>query len=417
MFNLIRKSYCYHSLTKNDYLAVISYLAGDYELKVKHVYAKIWYDPETRQIGKKGKLARIIYMTNIGTIPDESFISVVQNGERIGNIDEEFLERMKRGDIFVLGGNKYQFLYTKGMNVYVQSAAGRKPTIPSWFSEMLPLTFDTAMAIQRFRKLVNEKFDRKVAPLEIKEFIEKHTYLDAKTAGIIYDYFRDQYDYSLIPHEGRILIEKYESDKQYLIFHTLYGRRVNDALSRAVGYLAASIRNRDIEIGINDNGFFISGEELDSERIEKAFRKLTKDNIREVLENAIDKTEVLKRRFRHCATRGLMILRNYKGNLKSVGRQQMNSHFLLAAIRKKTKDFPILKEAKREVLEDLMNIENTSKVLDMINKNDVKIVRKDCKVISPFAINLILQSHADVIRVEDKIEFIKRVYSELKRGK
>jgi ATP-dependent Lhr-like helicase len=110
-----------------------------------------------------------------------------------------------------------------------------------------------------------------------------------------------------------------------------------------------------------------------------------------------------------------MILRNYKGNTKSVGRQQMSSHFLLAAVNKSTKDFPILKEARREVLEDLMDIENTEKVLKRINNNEIKIVRKDTKVISPFAINIILQSHADIIRMEDKIEFIKRVYAELEK--
>ena len=36
-------------------------------------------------------------------------------------------------------------------------------------------------------------------------------------------------------------------------------------------------------------------------------------------------------------------------------------------------------------------------------------------MMSPFAINLVLQSYADVIRLEDKIEFIKRVYGELER--
>jgi hypothetical protein len=39
------------------------------------------------------------------------------NGEMVGvgKVDEAFVERMKRGDIFVLGGQKFLFLYTRGM--------------------------------------------------------------------------------------------------------------------------------------------------------------------------------------------------------------------------------------------------------------------------------------------------------------
>ncbi|MEK6800870.1 MAG: DEAD/DEAH box helicase, partial [Nanoarchaeota archaeon] len=140
MLNTLRKSYCYGDLTKEDFYSVLSYLAGDYALEHRHVYAKIWYDEKTKQIGKKGKLARVIYLTNLGTIPSESFIKVSirsppeRLGEVVGKIDEGFLERMKRGDVFVLGGQKYQFLYTKGMTAFVRSDVSKNPTIPSWFS-------------------------------------------------------------------------------------------------------------------------------------------------------------------------------------------------------------------------------------------------------------------------------------------
>lgn len=417
MLEMIRKSYCYRSLSREDFLNVISYLSGEYELEARNVYAKIWYD--NGEIGKRGKMARVIYMTNIGTIPDESFINVIMGEKVVGKIDEGFLERMKKGDIFVLGGAKYMFMYTKGMNIYVQSAVGRKPTIPSWFSEMLPLSFDTALAIGKFRRLVNEKFERKVSPKEIKGFIKEEVFCDEESADVIYNYFKEQFEYSIVPHVGRILVEEYIGEKHYLLFHTLFGRRVNDALSRAVAYLFAVHGGRDVEVGINDNGFFLGGQGLQVEKAEKIFRKLAAEpeKLGQVLEEAIVKTEVLRRRFRHCASRGLMILRNYKGRAKSVGRQQMSSHFLLAAVNKKTKDFPILKEAKREVLEDLMDLENSRLVLSWINEGRIKVVKKNTSVVSPFAINLILTSHMDVIKIEDKVEFVKRVYARLEKDK
>ncbi|MEK6886061.1 MAG: DEAD/DEAH box helicase, partial [Nanoarchaeota archaeon] len=76
LLKLIRNSYCYQNITKEDFFSVISYLTGDYDLEKSNVYGKIWYDKETQQIGKRGKLARVIYLTNIGTIPEESYIEV-----------------------------------------------------------------------------------------------------------------------------------------------------------------------------------------------------------------------------------------------------------------------------------------------------------------------------------------------------
>jgi ATP-dependent Lhr-like helicase len=416
MYSLIKKSYCYRNLDKNDFYSVISYLAGEYELKVRNLYSKIWFDPETNEIGKRGKLARVIYMTNIGTIPDESFTTVVlRDGTPIGKLDETFLEKMKKGDVFVLGGKKYHFLYNKGMKVYV-IPSDRSPTIPSWFSEMLPLSFTTACSIGKFRRFLDDKFRAKKSPKEIKELIKEYVYSNDKIAETIYNYFEKQFKYSVIPNDKKILVEEYKIDKKkYVVFHSLFGRRVNDALSRACAFVVASARKRDVEVGINDNGFFIAGKDIEIEKILRGFKMLEKDNIQKVLDEAIDKTEVLKRRFRHCATRSLMILRNYKGYTKTAGKQQMSSHFLLAAVNKSTKDFPILKEARREVLEDLMDIKNAKEIIDKVYKGDIKIEIKNTKIISPFAINLILQSHSDLIRIEDKNEFIKRVWSELEK--
>ena len=107
-----------------------------------------------------------------------------------------------------------------------------------------------------------------------------------------------------------------------------------------------------------------------------------------------------------------MILRNYKGQVKSVGKQQMKSFFLMSALNKISRDFPILREARREVLEDLMDIKSTELVLEWIKNGKVEIEKIETKLPSPFALNLILQGHTDLLRVEDRIEFLKRMHEE-----
>jgi len=414
LYSMVKKSYSYRNLEKKDFMDVISYLSGEYtSLEDRYIYAKIWHNKETGMIGRRGRLARMLYMTNIGTIPDESYVMVKLREQIIGKIDESFLERLKRGDVFVLGGDKYEFLYSKGMVAYVRASVYRPPTIPSWFSEMLPLSFDLANDIQRFRKLMEERFIEKLSKEEIIRFIHEYLYLDENAANAIYEYFKDQFLFTKIPHEKRIIIEYYDDEKtKHIIFHALYGRRVNDCLARAIAFVVSRIQHRDVEIGVTDNGFYISSEK--NIQAKKAFKILKSEKFDMLLNAAIDKTEILKRRFRHCATRALMILRQYKGRKKRVGRQQVSSQILINAVKRISNDFSILKEARREVLEDLMDIESAKKIIKDIEEKKIKIEEIYTKIPSPFAFGLVLGGSTDLLKIEDKVEFLRRMHQLVK---
>src|SRR3989344_2278243 len=126
---------------------------------------------------------------------------------------------MKKGDVFVLGGNKYSYQYTKGMNLYVRAAPNRNPTIPSWFSEVLPLSFDSALEISKFRKEMKKRFEKSEPKEKIIEFIKKFLYANEGSARQIYDYFFEQYNFSEIPDSDTITIEKYideRDNKKYI---------------------------------------------------------------------------------------------------------------------------------------------------------------------------------------------------------
>ncbi len=410
-YDLIKRSYCYKNLSKDDFMGVMSYLAGEYSsLEERYVYGKIWLNYEKNLFGRRGKLARVLYATNIGTIPDESYVIVKLASENtvIGKIDEDFLEKLKSKDIFVLGGKIYRFEYTRGMIAYVNNCSG-PPTIPSWFSEQLPLSFGLALEIQKFRSLLEEKFKTSDKNLIIK-FIADYLYVDFNAANSIYEYFREQFLYAKIPHANRLLIEFYigYGGKKFVIFHSLFGKRVNDALSRAIAYIISKTERKDIGISISDNGFYLSAN--GKIKALQAFENLNQENIGEILINAIDKTEVLTRRFRHCAGRSLMILRQYKGVQKSVGKQQFSSKILLNFVKELNENFPILKEARREVIEDFMDVKNAKKILKWIEEGKIKVEYINTTIPSPFAFNLIAQGYMDVLKYEERIEFIRRMH-------
>ncbi len=412
LFNLLKKSYCYQNLSWKDYQAILSYLAGEYvDLEERHIYAKIWRTEG--KIGKRSKMGRVIYMTNIGTIPDESFITVKIGNQMIGKLDEAFLEKLRPGDVFILGGDTYQFKFSRGMVAQVTATANRPPTVPSWVSEMLPLSFDLAIEIGKFRRFMFEKYSLKKSKKEITAFINEYLYVDKNAANAIYSYFRQQFDFAkVIPNDKLILIEKYDDEREKkVVVHALFGRRVTDCLSRAIAFVISRKEHKNVEIGINDNGFYLS-----EGKVKEAIELLKIDKLDMVMEQAIEKSEVYKRRFRHCAARALMILRNYLGHKKNVGRQQVSSMILMSALRRIDEKFFLIQEARREVLEDLMDIENTKKVIKMIQDGEIKIKEITTTIPSPFSFNLALQGHLDVMSIEDKHDFLRRMH-ELVMGK
>lgn len=99
-------------------------------------------------------------MTNIGTIPDSFSCDVfTRSGEEwIGQLDESYLDTLEGGDVFVLGGTRYEYRYRRGSKVYVDPTNAR-PTVPSWFSERLPLSYDLGREILQFQRELLDRLD------------------------------------------------------------------------------------------------------------------------------------------------------------------------------------------------------------------------------------------------------------------
>lgn len=412
LYGVIKKSFCYKDLSWSDYQQLLSYLAGEFvSLEERYIFAKIWR--KDGLLGRKGRMSRVIYMTNIGTIPSQSGIDVKVGDLKIGSIEESFLERLRKGDVFVLGGHTYQFLYSRGQTAQVMATSNRPPTVPSWFSEMLPLSYDLSQEIGKFRRLMEDRFSEKKSKNEILNFINEYLYVDRKAANAIYGYFKEQYDYvKVIPNDKTIVVEHYTSEiGKKIVFHTLYGRRVNDCISRALGFAISRTQHKDIEIGINDNGFYISYEK--KLPVMEVFKMLKSEKLELIMNNAISSSEVYKRRFRHCAARALMILRNYKGKEKKVGRQQVSSSILMNALKRIDPEFTILKEARREVLEDLMDIDHSKEVLKKIQDGLITIKEINTNVPSPFSFQIVLMGYLDILKMEDKIDFLRRMHHDV----
>ncbi len=408
-FSVIRRSYCYHELPKEKFLSVLRYLGG--RAGSEEIYSKLWYDEEEGVFGRK-RSARMIYFMNIGTIPDEAdYVVITTDGRRIGELSEKFVEYLRKGDVFVLGSRTYEFIRTMRNKVYVRDAEGRRPTVPSWVGEMLPRSFDLSVEVGKFREEIARIIAEKGKDYA-KKYLMKNYYLDEKCAESIVSYVCAQMEF-IVPTHRKLVIEGYidPSGNYNIIFHYPFGRRVNDALSRAYAYAISNQWRVNARISVTDDAFMLTVPKMIP--LEEIPSLLNTTNFLDYLKRAIKDTELFKQRFRHTATRSFMVLRKYKSHEISVARQQLRSERLLAMLHS-LEDFPIIEETYNEILNIVMDVDNALLVLESIERGkiDVEVIDYSTSP-SPFAHNVILAGISDIVLMEDRSALLKELHFKL----
>jgi Lhr-like helicases len=282
---------------------------------------------------------------------------------------------------------------------------------------MLPLSLEAAMEIGKFRRWIGEMIKVGEDDEEIVRRVSEEYKISRRTAMSILNYIKEQYYFmdGLIPSDNLFLIEIYdEKEMRYFIFHMILGRRVLDALSRAYALVLSDLTGLDVRISTTDNGFSLAIPKLvDYKVIEEAIRLVRSNNLRDLLERAISRTEMLKRRFRYCAERSFMILKKYKGYETNIDRRQINSQRLLDAVSQIT-SFPVYRETLREIEEDYMDVPNAIRILDKIENGEIefKIVPPQ-EVPSPFSHKILVKEYSDVVLMEDRRKILMMLHEEV----
>jgi len=430
---ILRRAYPYRNYTDESWEQLYRYLTADYPgLEEKNVYAKIWrdtndppdgeyhyddYEVGERLIGKRGRLARVIYMTNIGTIPDSFTCDVITRGgdEWVGQLDEAYLDTLEKGDVFVLGGTNYEYRYRRGSKVYVDPTSAR-PTVPSWFSERLPLSYDLGREILDFqRELLDRLEDGGLS--EVRNWLRTFP-LDENSVRAVARMFREQVAYAgsdSVATDDRLVVEEamdHDEYERHYYVHSNYGRRFNDGFSRLLAYRVAQATSANVQVAVADNGFSLSMPLNRKVDIGRIIEDIDPGDVREDIRASLDGTDLLQRYFRINATRSLMILKRYKGYEKSASEQQVSAEMLLG-FAEDLGEFAVVEETYREILSDKLNVDAIEDVVADIDRGAVAVRRIRVDSPSPRAFGLATLLASDVVLAEDEsavlAEFHRRV--------
>jgi Lhr-like helicase/DNA-binding Lrp family transcriptional regulator len=413
-FELVRSSFPYKELTREDFDRVLESLGEVARLKHRSVYAKLWIDWENGRFGSK-QGARLIYFTNVGTIPEESTWRVFsEKGVPLGNLSERFIERVRPKEVFVLGGKTYEFIQTKGTKVFVRDAHGRKPSIPSWAGEAMSRSRELAQAITRLRDgmAVHMEEDSQSG---VVDWLGEEYHLDRQSALNLVRHYRSQLTVSgHIPSANRLLVEGYTDVRgdPNIIVHTSMGRAVNEVLARvATVRVAANHEGLRVRTVLDDDAFaLLLDEEVDPEEVARALRRTPLEaDLREVLPGS----ELFHQRFRHCATRAFLVLRNYRGREVPITRQHQQAARLFDDLVEDP-EFPVTKETFEESLHQAMDLEYAESVTAELAGGERQVtVRPYSDHPSPFSFKLLLMGMSDLLLIEDRSVLLRELHADV----
>jgi len=340
IYNIIKRSYPFHKLKQNVFKKIIQ------QLKQQR---NIWLDEEYFIIKKTN--SRKYFLDNISMIPDEkTYMAVdISTRKRIGKLDETFvLNYGFEGAKFILRGRPWTIVKREDEDILVAQSK-EIGNIPSWTGEDIPVPFEVAQEVGKLRRLIATKNEIKNYPCDkktLKKLIEQIE--NQKKQGFI------------VPDDKTITIDV---EEKTVIINTCLGTKVNETLGRLISAILA--QNLGETVGIGSDPYRINLElpgRFPVEKIKDILLKTKPESLWYLLNRVLRNSTYIRWQLIHVARKFGAIRKDF--DAKNIGVKKLFTFF---------ENNLILDEAVDKILWERMDVENTQKVLEHIQKNKIKI--------------------------------------------
>ena len=412
-FAMVRRAAPYAGLTRPDFDSVLDYLSEASEaMEERRVYAKIERAGGVFQA--RGRSVGSIFYQNVGTISGGASIRVKVRGTSapIGTVEEAFLERVKPGDRFLLGGRVWAFMFAQGMTAFVFPAAGR-PSVPRWASEVLAATAGVARGVGALRAELRDALLAGGTSAVQRVLARRYEMTDADSVALA-EYVATQQALSPIPDPSEILVERWtDAEDPRIVVHAVtspLGRRANGALARAIAHrLGAPAAG----LMIDDQAFAVRVARRAAWCAEQLPALFQRANLEADVRSAVARSDLWGRRFRAVASIGLMLVKNYHGRSRFVGAMQMNARRIWSVLERERPTFPLVRETYRTVLEDDLDIVTAGQWLD---EAAARITMRELAGPPPFLFRLVAAGTTDSMLLEERDAFLRRLWEQAREA-
>ncbi len=401
---LVRRARPYRELGDDTLTNVLDMLAGQLKLDV---LADLGPLPEGAEAGRPGELrplliwdrargllkarkaARLIVLSNAGTIPDRGTYGVfpAPEGPRIGELDEEMVHESRKGDTFVLGASTWRVVEIRRDRVMVVPAPGEPGRMPFWRGQGPGRPLPLGRAIGALVRDIAA-----MSRVDAGTVLAERCRLDALAANNLWDHVHAQVEATgAAPSDRCIVIERFRDElgDWRVCLLSPFGSQVNAPWAMA---LQAAIQARtgvELQVLWTDDGVVLRFSDAEAGELPSLDELIPDpDELEELLLNELTNTSLFAARFREAAGRALLLPRRRPGERTPLWVQRMRAQSLLATVRR-LPSFPIVLETVRECLQDVFDLPGLIALLRDIRSRRIRVVEVETSTPSPFAKSLV----------------------------
>ncbi len=372
IYEEVRQTFCYQTLTKDQWQWLLNFLVmGSQSLQSYDEYKKVEVEEDGKfKVNNRGVAMR--HRFQIGTIVSDVNLAVrYQKGGYIGSIEEYFISKLNRGDIFTFAGRNLEFIRIKGMQVHVRNSSKRTNRVSSWGGSRMTLSAQMSKLLRE--ELYSSYKDEKDQSPEIRSLAH---------------IFERQRRESIVPKPSEFLIESFKTrDGYHHIFYPFEGRFVHEAMGSLLGYRISLLSPITFSLAFNDYGFeLLSDKPIDMQQVLDNDLFST-DYLLDDLQKSLNATEMARRKFRDIAIISGMVFTGYPNKGIKMKHLQSNSQLLFEVFRDYEPENLLFQQAFTETFQHQLEEGRLRLSLERIATQE--IVWKQCEKATPFAFPLI----------------------------
>ena len=363
----------------------------------------VWQGDRYRVVDKA--IARL-HRFNIGTITADRSVTVrFVRGAVIGHVEEAFIGRLKPGDVFFFAGRQLEFVRLREMTAQVKATTRKSSTVPAWAGGQMALS-------DLLSGHLRQEVDRCARALA------GETELDTPELRALEPLLQRQVDLSSLPRSDEILLEVCRSrEGSHLFVFPFEGRFVHEGIGFLWAWRLARHKPSTVTVSVNDYGFELlapKGYPFEELLDLHGDSLLAVDALEHDLEQAVNLSELCRRRFRAIAQVSGLISQSMPGQNKTGGQLQISAALLFDVFSKHEPDSLLLEQARREVLEEQLERPRLQAALERMAASRWRLERTARP--GPLAFPLLVERLNNRLSNESLLERVQRLIADAQRA-
>ena len=393
----VRTTRAFRDLTDGEWRWVMDFICrGGPALGAYPEYSKVVERDGLHVIRDRGTAMR--HRMSIGTIVSEAAMKVqFVRGKTIGTVEENFIARLRPGDVFTFAGRTLKFVRVRDMTAWVRRSNEATSVVPHWTGARLALSPELAAAVRGKLDQAREGIFEGAEMAAVQPILE----LQAK--------------WSLLPAADELLIERVRTrEGHHLFFYPVEGRLVHEGLAALFAYRLAQLGPITFTLAANDYGFELLSP--DAARLEEALEAglVSPDHLLHDIPASLNAAELARRQFREIARVAGLIFQGYPGNNKSMKQVQASSGLLYDVFARYDPENLLLFQAHREVLERQLERSRLGRTLERIAAGRITVM--DVARPTPLAFALLVDRAREQVSSEKFLDRVRRLAAPLERA-